>query len=442
MQADSFLLYPDSTTAEPDRQIMLDPTGKRFLLLQGPMGPFFQRLANDLVAAGAARVDKVNFNGGDRYYFPCGIDYSGPLSGFGGFLEELLAKASYDKIVLFGDTRPMHRVARKVAAEHGLKVVVFEEGYLRPNFITCEVGGVNGFSSMPRDPEFYRQFPVIKRHHQVVTGKKFNPLPLAWYHAWKYGYEKRKARPEFPHYKHNRVLTWKEGFQWVGWTIKKKLLKVGSDKKKLDEFLASTGTKFLVPLQVANDSQVLQHSRFPSVADFLEWCIGEFASHSHHDACLLVKHHPLDPHHNYARLINKVAQQYKCERRVWYVVEGHLPTILHLVDGVLTINSTVGLSALHHGRPTCVAGDSIYEMPGLATSDVKRFLSDPWSFNPDMDLFARFKSYLVFNNQAVGSFYQPLSKKRGQTGLVWPATVKISKRLVFVQKKDQCQDPD
>ncbi|MGD9687323.1 MAG: hypothetical protein AB7U43_10175 [Desulfobacter sp.] len=413
----------------------MSPVGKKFLLLQGPMGPFFRRLADDLLVAGAALVDKVNFNGGERYYFPAAIDYNGPLSEFGRFLNNLISKSSYDKIVLFGDTRPMHLIARQVAAEHGIKLVVFEEGYLRPHFITCEVGGVNGFSSIPRDPEFYRCFPVIKRHHQVGSGKKFNPLPFAWFHAWKYGYEMRKARPEFPHYQHNRVLTWREGFRWVGWTLKKKVLKRGSDKKKLDDFFVSNGKKFFVPLQVANDSQVTHHSRFISVAEFIEWCIGEFATHAPADACLLVKHHPLDPHNNYARLIRRAAKRFNCQERVCYVVEGHLPTILQRADGVLTINSTVGLSALHHGCPTCVAGESIYEMTGLATNDVKRFFAAPSLFRPDRELFARFKSYLILKNQAVGSFYLPLSRKRGETGLVWPQAVKISKRPALVKKK-------
>ena len=38
--------------------------GKRVLLLQGPVGPFFSNLAHDLRHAGA-EVLKVNFNAGD-----------------------------------------------------------------------------------------------------------------------------------------------------------------------------------------------------------------------------------------------------------------------------------------------------------------------------------------------------------------------------------------
>ena len=39
-------------------------SGKRVLLLQGPVGPFFALLAQDLREAGA-EVFKVNFNAGD-----------------------------------------------------------------------------------------------------------------------------------------------------------------------------------------------------------------------------------------------------------------------------------------------------------------------------------------------------------------------------------------
>lgn len=406
---------------------MLDPAGKRFLLLQGPMGPFFRRLADDLLAAGAAAVDKVNFNGGDRYYYPGGIDYKDEMDRFDCFLDGIISRQRYDKVVVFGDTRPMHLIARKVAAKHDVKLVVFEEGYLRPHFVTCEVGGVNGFSSIPRDPDFYRRLDAPVRYPKLAGNKKFNPGPYAWFHAWKYGYEMKRCRNEFSFYRHNRTLTWGEGFRWVGWSLRKRVLRVGADKQKLDVFFSGEGCKFLVPLQVANDSQVLHHSRFPSVGAFIEWSIMMFSIHAPDNARMLIKHHPLDPHHNYDRLISDMSKRYDCADRIWYVVEGHLPTILQRVDGVFTINSTVGMSALHHGRPTCVSGNAVYEMPGLATSDAGRFLQNPLAYAPDKDLYLRFKGFLLTRNQAVGSFYRPLSGRRGEAGLVWPRSVKIKR---------------
>ena len=42
---------------------------RRVLLLQGPIGPFFRNLGDDLIQAGAT-VHKINFNGGDWLFYP------------------------------------------------------------------------------------------------------------------------------------------------------------------------------------------------------------------------------------------------------------------------------------------------------------------------------------------------------------------------------------
>ncbi len=44
-------------------------TGKRVLLLQGPVGPFFWNLSKDLQKRGAD-VFKFNFNAGDALFYP------------------------------------------------------------------------------------------------------------------------------------------------------------------------------------------------------------------------------------------------------------------------------------------------------------------------------------------------------------------------------------
>ena len=54
--------------------------GKGVFLLQGPVGPFFSRLAHDLELAGA-RVSKVNFNAGDRLFYRRGaFSYRGAMA--------------------------------------------------------------------------------------------------------------------------------------------------------------------------------------------------------------------------------------------------------------------------------------------------------------------------------------------------------------------------
>ena len=61
-----------------------------------------------------------------------------------------------DVILLFGDCRPDLRGGTpRSPCGAGLEVGVFEEGYLRPHYMTFERHGVNGHSQVPRQPSFY-----------------------------------------------------------------------------------------------------------------------------------------------------------------------------------------------------------------------------------------------------------------------------------------------
>ncbi|MBX9885243.1 MAG: capsular biosynthesis protein, partial [Novosphingobium sp.] len=137
--------------------ILANPSGKRrILLLQGLMGPLFRRLGQGLRDAGHA-VHKVNFNGGDRLYWglPNGIDYRGTLEEWPAALAAILAERRITDVILFGDCRQHHIRATRVCREHGVAVHVFEEGYIRPDWVTLEREGVNGHSSLPRDPQWF-----------------------------------------------------------------------------------------------------------------------------------------------------------------------------------------------------------------------------------------------------------------------------------------------
>lgn len=63
------------------------------------------------------------------------------------YLQYIFTTFKVDCIVLFGQARPHHAKAMVLASLLGIKVVVVEEGYFRPRFLSMELGGVNGFSS-------------------------------------------------------------------------------------------------------------------------------------------------------------------------------------------------------------------------------------------------------------------------------------------------------
>jgi capsule polysaccharide modification protein KpsS len=93
-------------------------------------------------------------------------------------------------------------------------------------------------------------------------------------------------------------------------------------------------------------------------------------------------------------------------------------TLLQHARGTITINSTVGLSSLHHGTPVKTLGYAIYDMPGLAhEGSLADFLQHPGSV--DLELYDAFRHYLLAHNQANGSVWRRLPGRRFGTGIRW-----------------------
>ena len=127
-----------------------DPAQKVFLLLQGPHGPFFDRLGRLLRASGA-QVWRCAFNAGDEFFWSDKtrlLRYHGGSAEWPDHLARIIAEHGVTDIVLYGDVRPVHSAARAAARSLGLRLHVFEEGYLRPFWISYERGGSNGHSAL------------------------------------------------------------------------------------------------------------------------------------------------------------------------------------------------------------------------------------------------------------------------------------------------------
>jgi capsular polysaccharide export protein len=408
--------------------------GKRILLLQGPMGPFFRRLADGLLAGGARFIHKINFNGGDRYYFPTGFDFKAPMDQFNAYLHNLIDEHQYDMVCLFGDCRPHHKIARDICAARNVVVMAFEEGYLRPHYVTVEPTGVNGNSHVPRDAESYRRHTGRKIRNPAEQAH-FSTRPWAWWQSFSYGLFMRLHREEFPFYQHHRDLSFREGLRWVSWDIRK-LQRKSRDRRVVDNFLRWVGDRYFVPLQLASDCQITQHSPYDSIEEFISEVLLAFHLHAAPSAVLLFKHHPLDPYHDYADCINREAERLGLQGRVMYSVHGHLPTILNNCSGVIAINSTVGISALLHRRPLCIRGNAVYGLAGLVTKDLADFMKQPWAYVPDRELFDGFRNYHLATTQAAGNFNRILFKGT-KTGLLWPQETKFEQHLVHHAETNQ-----
>ena len=392
--------------------------GRRVLLLQGPIGPFFCRLSRDLEKVGAL-VFKVNFNGGDWLFYPRhSTSYRGTLEEWPVFFEYIVIKHQIDDVLLFGDCRPVHCVIRKTAMKRNIRIGVFEEGYVRPDYVTFELSGVNANSSLPRKADFYLNGALCSPPPQEKVGKSYWHM-AAW--AVLYYLASALLTPLFRHYVHHRPLTLMELFPWIRSAWRKQYYRV-KERGILGRLTKGLGGRyFLVPLQVHSDSQLLVHSEFDSVHDFIKRVVDSFRTHAPQEFLLVIKHHPLDRgYYDYSRLIRDLVKVYHIKNRLFYIHDQHLPSLIRSARGVVVVNSTAGYSALLHGKPVKCMGAAFYDIAGLTfQGKLEQFWLNAPTAKPDRPLLQSFHRYMITQSQLNGSFYRRLKKDEGGTGLVW-----------------------
>lgn len=374
----------------------------RVLLLQGPNGPFFSRLRDRLTASGSS-VWKVNFNGGDDLFYagPQVIRFSDPMPLWDPFLRDLLERLRIDAVAVFGSSRRHHRIAARIAKELGIGFWVFEEGYIRPDYITLELGGVNADSPMAS-----LRLEDIPALPMQAKGRTFKHAfaKMAW---WSFCYfaSGMALGWRYPDYRHHKPFRPHEAALWLRALYRKRYYR-RIEKPIADRLLAETHPPFfLVALQVYNDSQIRVHSPWRRIEDFIEWTIHSFAHHAPGETLLVFKHHPMDRGHtSYAEIISQSAARFGAADRVVYVHDVHLPSLMHRCDGVVTINSTAGLQAMYHRVPVIALGRCFYAKEGLTyQGSLDHFWKDPGTV--DVAAYRRFRNYLVHCSQINSSFY-------------------------------------
>ncbi|AOZ50755.1 capsule biosynthesis protein [Chromobacterium vaccinii] len=377
---------------------------RRLLLLQGPMGPFFNALSDWLRDNGVA-VHKINFNGGDRLYhrrLPS-TDYDGRQENFAAWLTLFLQDKQIDGVVCFGDCRRYHRIAAELCRDRKLAFYAFEEGYLRPDYVTLESGGVNAYSKLADDPAAILKHEPSDSPAPRPTQPSFRRMAYTAISYYAAGWLWRRR---YPHYQHHKDFSpFRECALWLrsGW--RKQCYRL-SERAITRRVLSGPGQGYyLTALQVFNDSQILNHSHYRDVTDFIDDVISSFARHAPSDRHLVLKHHPMDRgHRNYRHLIEGLAQKAGIADRVHYLHDAHLPSLLKQSLGVVTVNSTVGLSALHHGKPLAVMGRALYDMEGLTFQHgLDRFWRECQP--PQRELYGKLRSYLIRHTQLNGAFF-------------------------------------
>jgi capsular polysaccharide export protein len=378
---------------------------REFLFLQGLAGPFFSRLGQELAARGHG-VHRINFNGGDKVYWSASkaMDYRWGLNRWPNFLRNVLESRGITDLVLFGDCRPLHEAAIAEAKRSGVQVHVFEEGYIRPDFVTLEAGGVNGHSRLSRDPE-----------HYLAAARALPPLPQFLGVPSSFG---RRARedlvynfatlmlsPFFPGYRTHRP--WHILHEYAGWASRllRQKAEVARSAATLKRLEASGKPYFIFPLQLTDDYQIRVHSNFDGIEPAIELVLKSFAEHGPTDTLLLVKGHPLDNGlADWEARTHAIATRFGIADRVLFLETADIDIVVRSAQGLVTVNSTTGTLSLRHGVPTIVLGDAVYDIPRIThQSGLDSFWTGP--AKPEAKVYDAFRRVLIDRCLVHGGYF-------------------------------------
>lgn len=273
---------------------------RSFLFLQGTASPFFSTFATKLNDIGF-RYYRVNFCGGDQLFSTKNNhtdgehnwNYTGIPENFSQWLSKKLNHYRITDILLFGDSRPLHIQAIKLATQQCIQVHVFEEGYLRPDWLTLEKHGANANSSLPREPQWYLDYSRSIKKPKPRNETSYR-LKVRVLHDMRYHINSFLQRKQFPHYRTHRPRT--PLVEYLGWSGRFPTLLFYEQLNKLtiNRLIKSKTVFYVLPLQLDSDIQIRIHSSFRHMKDVIRRVLQSFAAHAPSNSKIVIKNHPLD----------------------------------------------------------------------------------------------------------------------------------------------------
>lgn len=392
------------------------PPGDRvFLFLQGPHGPFFHALARMLRVAGS-KVWRVGFNAGDRAFWfdpDSYIPFQDTQAAWPAFFRRQVADKGVTDLVLYGDTRQIHAEAIAIARSLGISIHVFEEGYIRPYWVTYERGGSNGHSRL-------MEMSVAEMRAALKLSDMDAPEPPArwgdmrqhiFYGALYHWFVMFRNR-SYANFRPHRDLPVTQEFQ----LYLRRLVTMPwhAIERRIAQWRIRNGgfPYHLALLQLEHDSSFRNHSPFTSMSEFLDVVIRGFAQGAPAHHRLVIKAHPLENGRvPLAGEIRRIAREAGIARRVHFVSGGKLAQLLTDARSAVTVNSTAAQQVLWRGIPLKVFGQAVYAKAEFVSDQpLPEFFAG--ATRPDRRAYQDYRRYLLETSQIPGGFYSTRGRRQ------------------------------
>ncbi|MFO6465819.1 capsule biosynthesis protein [Jannaschia sp. KMU-145] len=388
---------------------------RRFLFLQGPHGPFFHHLGRLLRAAGC-EAWRVGFNrGDDAFWFhrDSYIAFQDAPEAWPAAFARIVETRGITDLVIYGDVRAIHAEAVAEAKARGLTVHVFEEGYLRPWWISYERDGSNAHSRLMTKtvPEMQAalaqldlDLPDAPAHWGDMRHHVFYGALYHWFVVSRPG-AYRAYRP------HRDITVLKEFRLYLRRLVTMPFTAL--ERRWKTRRIVHGGFPYhLCLMQLEHDASFQAHSPYASMTEFLTEVIAGFAAGapSHHH--LVLKAHPLeDGRAPVKATVARLVAEYGLRDRVHYLRGGKLAGLMNEARSAITVNSTAAQQALWRGLPVLALGRSVYSKPEFVSDQsVEAFFADPE--RPDSRAYRDYRHYLLETSQVAGGFYSARGRRQ------------------------------
>lgn len=392
----------------------LDET-RVFLMLQGPHGPYFWQLGKMLRAAGAT-VWRVGFNAGDRAFWfstKTFLPYTDTPEAWPDTFQSIVADKGVTDIVLYGDPRPVHALAVARAKELGLRIHVFEEGYLRPFWITYERDGANGHSAlMGLSVEQMRTALANIDHDNIEAPDHWGDMRQHIFYGALYHWFVMFRNGAFKHFRGHRELPVTYEFMLYFKRLIMMPLHRVSRRWRTWRIRRSGHPFHIALLQLEHDASFQVHSPYSTMPEFISDVIDGFAKGAPRHHHLVFKAHPLEnDRRNLLAEVKRLAANFGVTGRVHYVRGGKLASLLNYARSAVTVNSTAGQQALARGLPLRTFGTAVFAKPEFVShQSLDAFFMHPE--RPDTRAYKDYRQFLLETSQVPGGFYSARGRRQ------------------------------
>lgn len=302
-----------------------------------------------------------------------------------------------DIIAVINGGKYYTKIPIEIAKLFGIKCIFFEMGYFRPNTLTIDEVGVNALSSISTmdvsaiDNIIIEPARQLELFNQVIQPE----IPISDLICKN---QEKPTQSAFLFLLKNKDLL-------LRGKISRLRKNFQLENLKWDEFIPSSNSFVFIPLQVQNDTQIVLHSTYESMRQFILMVIDSWEGAKHHypkDTILVFKEHPEDFFkYDYSDIFQKNNNIVLLRK---YPIENLLANALFTI----TVNSTVGIEALCYGQRVLMLGENFYDKDGIVLKAKNPANISPeliemkdWQFNELRT--KKFMQYLRYNYQVEGN---------------------------------------